>query len=113
MDNAKTRQVKELGMTAFHVSFGARMAEVNERIIRRTLDWWNAKSLEDRAVADRTTEEKKSRLAALTPQEKWARIKSPTCIDDYGLSMTREEVCAVPEAKCEVEAYIQQPLAQT
>ena len=33
----------------------------------------------------------------MTPQEKWARIKNPTCADDYGLDLTLDEMREVPE----------------
>ena len=33
----------------------------------------------------------------MTPQEKWARIKNPTCADDYGLGLTLDEMREVPE----------------
>lgn len=97
---------EEMDMAAIHASIGARMAEVHDGIVRRTLDWWAAKTPEERAAATKMAEERKAQLAALTPAEKWARMKNPTCADDYGLVMTWEEVRAVPEAKREVEAWI-------
>lgn len=33
----------------------------------------------------------------MTPQEKWQRIKSPTCAEDYGLNLTLDEMREVPE----------------
>lgn len=97
---------EDLDMAAIHAMVGARVAEVHDGIVRRTLDWWNAKTPEERAEATRMAEERQEQLAALTPAEKWARLKNPTCADDYGLSVTWEEVCAVPEAKHEVEAWL-------
>jgi len=97
---------EELDMIAVRASIGARMAEVRDGIVRQTLDRWSAKTSEERAQATRMAEERKARLASLTPQEKWARLKNPTCADDYGLSMTWKEVCAVPEALREVKGWM-------
>ena len=33
----------------------------------------------------------------MTPQEKWQRIKCPTCAEDYGLNLTLDEMREVPE----------------
>ena len=40
----------------------------------------------------------------MTPQEKWDRMNNPTCLEDYGLSMTESEALQVPEGRIWVEA---------
>jgi len=96
----------EIDMTAIGANIGARIAEVREGIVRKAIADWSAMSPEARAESAMAAEEREARRAALTPQEKWARLTNPTCADDYGLSMTLEEVRAVPDAKSEVEAWI-------
>ena len=35
----------------------------------------------------------------MTAKEKWDRLNNPTCIEDYGLSMTESEIRQVPEGR--------------
>lgn len=35
----------------------------------------------------------------MTAQEKWARLRRPTCVEDYGLSMSQAEMRRVPELR--------------
>lgn len=97
---------EELYMTAISASIAIRIAEVRDGVVRQVLADCSAMSPEARAESARTAEARTARRAALTPLEKWARLTNPTCVDDYGLSMTLEEVIAVPDAKREVEAWI-------
>ena len=39
----------------------------------------------------------------MTPQEKWERLHNPTTISDYGISIDREELQAIPEGREIVE----------
>jgi len=32
-----------------------------------------------------------------SPKEKWDRLNNPTCVEDYGLSLSREELAQFPE----------------
>ena len=37
----------------------------------------------------------------MTPQEKWNRLTNPTCIDDYGMAMSLDEVREVKDPVAE------------
>ena len=87
-------------------AMGARMADVKDRVLRDSFDRWNAKPLQERAKLTRLNEENQARLAALNPQEKWERMKNPSCADDYGLVMSSYDLCAVPEAMHEVSIWL-------
>ena len=39
----------------------------------------------------------------MNPEEKWRRLINPTCADDYGLSMSLDELRQVPEASAVVK----------
>lgn len=34
-----------------------------------------------------------------TPTEKWARLQNPKCLEDYGLSLTQEDLRQFPEGR--------------
>jgi len=40
----------------------------------------------------------------MTPQEKWERLNNPTCIEDYGLSISEEELVTFPAGAAILEA---------
>ena len=42
----------------------------------------------------------------MTPAEKWQRLSNPQTVEDYGLSMTTEDLRAVPEAQQEILSYL-------
>lgn len=85
---------------------GERMADVVDQMIVKHLDRLDARSPEECAEEDRLWEERKERIASLTSQEKWNQMTNPTNFDSYGLSMPWKEICAVPEARKEVESWI-------
>lgn len=39
----------------------------------------------------------------MTPKEKWDRLNNPTCLEDYGLSLSRDELIQFPEGRAIVE----------
>lgn len=39
----------------------------------------------------------------MTPQEKWKRLNNPTCLEDYGLFLSRNELMQFPEGRAYVE----------
>jgi hypothetical protein len=88
------------------VGIGSRMAETMERIRYDAIEPWVAKTPQEREQLSRARDSRHAQLAALTPQEKWDRLKNPTCADDYGLLMTPEEVRAVPEAEHEFRNHL-------
>lgn len=42
----------------------------------------------------------------MTPAEKWQRLTNPTCVEDYGLSMSIDEIRQVPEAEAAMKVYL-------
>jgi len=42
----------------------------------------------------------------MTPAEKWQRLTNPQTLEDYGLSMSIEEIEQVPEAVEEINKYL-------
>lgn len=41
----------------------------------------------------------------VTPQEKWNRMTSPKCADDYGISISFEEMSTFSEGKAWADAF--------
>lgn len=39
----------------------------------------------------------------MTPKEKWDRLNNPTCLADYGLSLSRDELMQFPEGRAIAE----------
>ena len=35
----------------------------------------------------------------MKPQEKWDRLSNPQCLEDYGISLTKDEMMSFPEGR--------------